>query len=710
MGAVRFSIDPALVRELTSLLPLRTFVETGTYQGDSVRAVLPMFEELHTIEVSEELHGEAAAALEGEEKVQVHLGRSQEILPRLVAGRTDPTMFWLDAHWCSDESGEEGSQCPLLDELAAIGPLHRDSVVLIDDARLFLSPPPAPVDATQWPRIGEVLAALSALSDAHDLMVLDDVIVLYPEAIREELTAWARRSTVDWLAERARNERLTGELRKLSTRFDSAQRLGVERGREQAKRVAGRVNALATRVDEIGERVESVPELVARVEAVPELVAKVDELHEAARKGGRSKQDIEGRLEVIGARVEEVSGQLDEELKGLADKHAELRDLVEASTARPDAAKIELQALRKQVTTLIGLTRSLTEEQQKPGRMSRLAARLPLPRKRARRTRLFMRRRIRPVRTRIRRARLRTQNAVRRGFRKVTLPPRLGLLYHHEPRPLSVPPRYADVRRPEDPPKISIVTPSFNHAEFLGETIESVLSQEYPDFEYIVQDGGSDDGTAAVLDEYRDHLHHVDVREDRGQAHAINLGMAHATGEIMAYLNSDDLLLPGTLDYVARTFERHPDVGVIYGHRVLIDDGGQEIGRWVMPRHSNRVLSWADFIPQETMFWRREVWEQAGARMDEDFRFALDWDLILRFRDTGTKIKRVPRFLGAFRVHEAQKSSAEVDTVGAEEMARIRRRELQRDVSRKEIHRNIRGYLRRHSVLHRLYRAGLVRY
>ena len=95
----------------------------------------------------------------------------------------------------------------------------------------------------------------------------------------------------------------------------------------------------------------------------------------------------------------------------------------------------------------------------------------------------------------------------------------------------------------------------------------------------------------------------------------------------MAYLNSDDLLLPGALSYVARFLHNHPEVDLVYGHRVLIDELGREIGRQVIPRHSDRVLSWADFIPQETAFWRRAAWDRAGGTIDESFRYAIDWDL-----------------------------------------------------------------------------------
>ena len=178
----------------------------------------------------------------------------------------------------------------------------------------------------------------------------------------------------------------------------------------------------------------------------------------------------------------------------------------------------------------------------------------------------------------------------------------------------------------------------------------------------------------------------------------------------MAWLNSDDMLLPGALAYVGRYFAEHPDVDVVYGHRILVDADDREIGRWVMPAHDDEILSWADYVPQETLFWRRDAWERIGGRLTEEYRFALDWDLLVRMREAGATTVRLPRFLGAFRVHEAQKSSAQVETLGVGEMNRLRRRIHGRAVSPVETQKAIRPYLRRHALLDKLHRLRLLRH
>ena len=274
---------------------------------------------------------------------------------------------------------------------------------------------------------------------------------------------------------------------------------------------------------------------------------------------------------------------------------------------------------------------------------------------------------------------------------------------------MKLPRRYRRSIELTDPPAISIVTPSFNQGRFLERTILSVLDQDYPRLEYVVQDGGSTDETERVIDLHAERLHHHEMRSDEGQGHAINLGFEHTSGEIMAYLNSDDVLLPGTLSYVARYFQSHPDVDVVYGHRVLIDEDDMEIGRWAMPRHDDEVLSWADFVPQETMFWRRDIWERSGGAMDHQWSLVLDWDLIPRFRDAGANFVRLPRFLGAFRIHEVQDCRPhQRDRQGGDGSPARQINRPRGDAARDQ--RGLKRYLKSHDRARRLYRARLVRY
>jgi glycosyltransferase involved in cell wall biosynthesis len=298
-----------------------------------------------------------------------------------------------------------------------------------------------------------------------------------------------------------------------------------------------------------------------------------------------------------------------------------------------------------------------------------------------------------------------------RDLRRVFLP-KVGVLHQHDPIPLDIPKRYYNTPsiKAEDAPRISITTPSYNQAAFIERTALSVLDQGYPNLEYVIQDGGSRDNTVKVMKPYLSRLAHFESRKDDGQAHAINMGFAHTSGEIMAYLNSDDILLPGALNYVADYFMSHPDVDVIYGHRVIINEHDGEIGRWILPPHDNDVILWADYVPQETLFWRRSIWEKSGGQMDESFQFALDWDLIVRFREAGAKFVCVPRFLGAFRVQAAQKTSANMESSGMKEMNRLRRHIHGRDVTWQEILKNITPYLNRSVIYHKLHWLKILKY
>lgn len=285
----------------------------------------------------------------------------------------------------------------------------------------------------------------------------------------------------------------------------------------------------------------------------------------------------------------------------------------------------------------------------------------------------------------------------------VWMRPRIGRLQHHHPRPLRVPAGYLRTSAPVPAPTISLVTPSFQQGRFLERTIYSVVSQRYPALEYIVQDGGSSDETADVLRQFAPFLTRWASDVDSGQADAINRGFESTTGSIMAWLNSDDLFLPGSMPYVARYFVEHPEVDVVYGHRLLIDESDARIGAWILPPHNDLALAFEDYIPQETLFWRRRIWDAAGGHVDSDFGYALDWDLLLRFRDAGARMVRLPRYLGAFRVHHGQKATR-LHALGAAERARLLGRVHGGSFSHGSARLRLTPYLLRHLLLHSSHR------
>lgn len=278
--------------------------------------------------------------------------------------------------------------------------------------------------------------------------------------------------------------------------------------------------------------------------------------------------------------------------------------------------------------------------------------------------------------------------------------PRLGRLRHHAPRPLDLAPLRFVGRDSNELPRISVVTPSYAQGEFIERTIRSVLDQGYPNLEYRVQDGGSSDATVEILERYAPRLSGWQSCPDNGQAEALNRAFSATTGEVMGWLNSDDMYLPGALYAVGAFFRANPEVDVIYGFRILVDENDQELGRWILPPHDDRVLSWADYVPQETLFWRRRAWVRIGGCLDEEFQFALDWDLLLRLRDAGAEMAVLPEYLGAFRVHARQKTSHSISAVGFAEMDRLRRRVHGRAVTQTEVRRAVAPYLVRHLFHH----------
>lgn len=201
MGAISFSIDENLLAFLTRASPLKLFAETGTFKGDSLLIARRFFERCESVEASPELYEQARLRFQETSGVHLHRSDSPSFL-RLHQKEfaETPTLFWLDAHWCNaDNTSGATSQSPLLEELEAIGALHRDSVVLIDDARLYLCAPPEPHRFENWPDFHSVLSALLRLSPGHRLMILNDVLLFYPAALQGAMAEFAHRNGADWL-------------------------------------------------------------------------------------------------------------------------------------------------------------------------------------------------------------------------------------------------------------------------------------------------------------------------------------------------------------------------------------------------------------------------------------------------------------------------------------------------------------------------------
>jgi glycosyltransferase involved in cell wall biosynthesis len=222
-------------------------------------------------------------------------------------------------------------------------------------------------------------------------------------------------------------------------------------------------------------------------------------------------------------------------------------------------------------------------------------------------------------------------------------------------------------------PLVSIVTPSFNQAEFLEETICSVLDQAYEHLEYLIVDGGSTDGSLDILEKYSHRLAWWVSEPDKGQTDAINKGFAKANGDILAWLNSDDTYLPGSISEAVSYLEAHPDAGAVYGDCNLINEEGTVLGKFPARQTDyRRLMRGYVHIPQQATFFRGDLWRRVGP-LDPSFYFAMDYDLWVRLSKEAP-LKYHPRLWANFRLHGEAKS-VESDDRCWPEMVQVHRRE-----------------------------------
>lgn len=204
-------------------------------------------------------------------------------------------------------------------------------------------------------------------------------------------------------------------------------------------------------------------------------------------------------------------------------------------------------------------------------------------------------------------------------------------------------------------PKISIVTPSYNQAPFLEATIQSVLSQNYPNLEYIIIDGGSTDGSVDIIHKYAEHLTYWVSESDNGQTDALIKGFNRATGDILGWLCSDDLLEPWTLQEVAEFFSQNPQARVVYGDTTWIDTKDRLLKiRKELAFNRFILLYEHNFIPQPSTFWRRDLYEEVGG-LNTKFDVAMDADLWLRFSEI-THLYHRRRPWSRMRIYPEQKT------------------------------------------------------
>ncbi len=206
-------------------------------------------------------------------------------------------------------------------------------------------------------------------------------------------------------------------------------------------------------------------------------------------------------------------------------------------------------------------------------------------------------------------------------------------------------------------PKISIITPSYNQGQYIEETILSVIGQNYPNLEYIIIDGGSTDNTVEIIKKYEKHLAYWASEPDNGQAHAINKGFAIATGDILAWLNSDDMYMPKILNYVAENINtQKPEF--LFGDCIHFDENKTTVFKnQYLDLHNIVELAYIDYIDQPSSFWTKRAWDKVG-QLNEASHYVFDWEWFIRAQRAGVNYIPTSKYLSMYRIHSMHKTGS----------------------------------------------------
>jgi glycosyltransferase involved in cell wall biosynthesis len=225
-------------------------------------------------------------------------------------------------------------------------------------------------------------------------------------------------------------------------------------------------------------------------------------------------------------------------------------------------------------------------------------------------------------------------------------------------------------------PLVSIITPSYNQGRYLEATIRSVLEQDYPRIEYLVIDGGSTDESVAIIKRYSDRLAYWESGLDRGQAHAVNKGLQRAQGEILGWLNSDDLLAPEAVRLAVRTLHDQPEVDVVYGRLARIDAVGRPVPTPILPKDRLEFglahVVGECIVNQPGAFWRREIMQRVGW-LDERLTYSLDYEFWIRMALAGARFRRLDPVVAFFRLSEGSKTVAQTAAQAVEQFQTLGR-------------------------------------
>lgn len=644
-----------LVVALQKRFQIENFVETGTYLGETTQWASNIFNKVHSLEASPKYFKISSDKLKNFQNITLHFGISTDVLPNILKNLNGPSFFWLDAHWSGGDTFRGNSECPLIQEIKLINSYFDDKFIFIDDAHMFLSLPPPPHNPNDWPKIDEVVFELQTSSTKNYILIYDDVIISAPYYAKGLIEYYHRNLTIEDLLK-------TIETEKFATSFNTLYVIGAHKFQEyhiltetfpSLKNIylfepLPHLQQFLKELQLHDPRIKVFPYAIANYDSTNTFFITDNDGQSSSLINMKKHKEIFPHVKVISA-IEVKVRKLETVIR---ENSLELPDILYLDTQGAEfliLSSIPIEILKN---IKIIYTECSTEEIYDGSKHLNEIIKFLEP--------IFQFINFYPL----------AQNYPTHGdalFYNRNFLKKFNLIPNQQDNffnPIDSSKMTLGNEKLVDKfesnkrePLVTIFIPVYNREKYLAETLDSILNQTYKNFEIIIADDGSNDGTLSIAEKYAQIDSRIKVFSfpHRGEVYTRNEAILKSNPNTKYFMNhdSDDISLPNKLAKLVRYLEEHPEIAIVGCFAEYFDDAGNYLGKPRIeyePKKIRETFGLVNSMINSASLIRKEVFEKIGYYRPE-YASTDDYDFFARALIAGFELANLPEVLHKIRLH-----------------------------------------------------------